>query len=105
MFVASEFLSLSWQARQTKLLKLDLEVPDLEGPKALDLEGTRVSTPESRIQEQEHTQGSSLQEEPLPLRTGPPLVVSQAFLEAQGQRLGSVLVSASCPLPARVKMT
>ena len=101
IFVASEFLS--WRARQTKLLKLDLEVPDLEGPQALDLEGTRVSTSESRffrIPQEELTQGPSLQEEPLPLRTGPPLVVSQAFLEAQGQRLGSVLVSASCPLPA-----
>jgi len=101
MFVASEFLSLSWQARQTKLLKLDLEVPDLEGPQALDLEGTRVSTSESRIPQEEHTQGSSLQEETLPIRTGPPLVVSQAFLEAQGQRLGSVLVSSSCLLPAQ----
>jgi hypothetical protein len=99
MFVASEFLSLSWQARQTKLLKLDLEVPDLEGPQAL--EGTRVSTSESRIPQEEHTQGSSLQEETLPIRTGPPLVVSQAFLEAQGQRLGSVLVFSSCLLPAQ----
>jgi hypothetical protein len=42
------------------MLKLDLEVPGLEGPKPLDLEGTRVSTSESRIPQEEHTQGASL---------------------------------------------